>query len=74
MFDALSTVSKSIIGVELDPFAVALARKKNYVRLIESRTEEMPLPDATADFVFSWLVFEIWIRLHFYVKYPELSN
>jgi len=59
MFDALSTVSESIIGVELDPFAVALARKKNYVRLIESRAEEMPLPDETADFVFSWLVFDI---------------
>jgi len=59
MFDALTKVGKSIIGVELDPFAAALAREKNYVRVIVSRAEEMPLPDATVDFAFSWLVLDI---------------
>lgn len=59
MFDSLSTVSKSIIGIELDPFAATLAREKNYDLVIESRAEEMPLSDGTIDFVFSWLVFDI---------------
>lgn len=68
IFEALNYYSSNIHGIDLDPSALELAKKHDYISLHEAFAEQTPFASDFADLIFAFLIFDVLDQTKFLLE------